>query len=109
MEDPQVFDELRLDLMMTYQDPLIHLANPGTRAMCFLLPPPFFFLMFRDLIPPELSMDELRCRFFGDEEGEVVAATGGGDGLEGGVSNGSGGGWVPSSDGVLMMLGLGEA
>ena len=40
-------------------------------------------------------MDELRCRLFGDEEGEVVAvaATGGGDGLVGGVSNGSGG-WV---------------
>ena len=37
-------------------------------------------------------MDELRCRFFGDEEGEAVAATGGVDGLEGGDSNGSGGG-----------------
>ena len=39
-------------------------------------------------------MDELRCRFFGDEEGEVdaVVATGGGDGLVGGDSNGSGGG-----------------
>ena len=39
-------------------------------------------------------MDELRCRFFGDEVGEVVAvaATGGGDGLVGGASTGSGGG-----------------
>ena len=54
-------------------------------------------------------MDELRCRFFGDEEGEAVAATGGGDGLEGGDSNGSGGGWVPSSGGLLKPLGLGEA
>ena len=55
-------------------------------------------------------MDELRCRFFGDEEGEVVAvaATGGGDSLVGGASNGSGG-VVPSSDGVSMMSGLGEA
>ena len=44
----------------------------------------------------ELSMEELRCRFFGDEEGEVVA-TGGGDGQMGGASNGSGGG-VPSLD-----------
>ena len=40
-------------------------------------------------------MDELRCRFFGDEEGEAVAATGGGDGFEGGDSNGSGGGVGP--------------
>ena len=41
-------------------------------------------------------MEELRCRFFGDEEGEVVAAaTGGGDGLMGGASNGSGGGVGP--------------
>ena len=39
-------------------------------------------------------MEELRCRFFGDEEGEVVAAAiGGGNGLMGGASNGSGG-WV---------------
>ena len=53
-------------------------------------------------------MDELRCRFFGDEEGEAVAATGGGDGLEGGDSNGSGGG-VPSSGGLLKLLGLGKA
>ena len=42
-------------------------------------------------------MDGLRCRFFGDEEGEVdaVAATGGGDGLVGCDSNGSGGGVGP--------------
>ena len=51
-------------------------------------------------------MDELRCRFFGDEEGEVdaVAATGGGDGLVGGDSNGSGG-WVPSLDDILVVSG----
>ena len=39
-------------------------------------------------------MEELHCRFFGVVEGEVVAAaTGGGDGLVGGASNGNGG-WV---------------
>ena len=48
-------------------------------------------------------MDELRCRFFGDEEGKVfvVAATGGGDGLVGGVSNGSGG-----VGGSLLLMGF---
>ena len=71
--------------------------------MFFLL-----FLIFRDLIP-QLSMDELRCHFFGDEEGEVVAAaTGGGVGLVGGASNSSGGG-VPSLYVVSVMSGLGEA
>ena len=40
-------------------------------------------------------MEELHCRFFGDEEGKVVAA-GGGEGLVDGASNGSGGGWVSS-------------
>ena len=92
MEDPQVFDELRLDLMETVQDPLINPANVVTRVMAWFL---FFFLflMFRDLIP-ELSMEELHCRFFGDVEGEVVVAAGGGDGLVGGTSNGSRGvGW----------------
>ena len=43
-------------------------------------------------------MDELRCRFFGVVLGDegVVAVAGGGDGLIGGESNGSGG-WVPFS------------
>ena len=46
---------------------------------------------------PELSIDELRCRFFGVVHGdEGVAAVTGGDGLAGGESNGSGGG-VPFS------------
>ena len=37
-------------------------------------------------------MEELHCHFFGDEEGEVVAAAASGsDGLVGGASNGSGG------------------
>ena len=43
---------------------------------------------------PELSMDELRCRFFGVVDGDAPAVTGGA-GLVGGDSNGSGGGWVP--------------
>ena len=42
---------------------------------------------------PELSIDELRCRFFGVVDGdEGVAAVAGRDGLAGGDSNGSGGG-----------------
>ena len=36
-------------------------------------------------------MEELRCHFFGDEEGEVVAAAGSGEGLVDGASNSSGG------------------
>ena len=48
--------------------------------------------MFWDLIP-ELSIDELRCRFFGVVLGdEGVAAVAGGDGLIGGESNRSRGG-----------------
>ena len=41
-------------------------------------------------------MDELRCRFFGVVLGDEGAVAGGGDGLIGGESNGSGGG-VPFS------------
>ena len=44
---------------------------------------------------PELSIDEFRCRFFGEVEGEDAAAFTGGDGLAGGDSNGSGGGMGP--------------
>ena len=43
---------------------------------------------------PELSMDELRCRFFGVVDGDAAAVTGGA-GLDGGDSNGSGGGVGP--------------
>ena len=43
---------------------------------------------------PELSMDELRCRFFGVVDGDAAAVTGGA-GLVGGDSNGSGGGKGP--------------
>ena len=44
---------------------------------------------------PELSIDELRCRFFGvvDGDDEVAAAVASGAGLVVGDSNGSGG-WV---------------
>ena len=45
---------------------------------------------------PELSIDELRCRFFGVVDGDDAAAVTGGDGFAGGDSNGSGGG-VPFS------------
>ncbi len=57
-----------------------------------------FFLCF-GTSSPELSIDELRCRFFGVVHGvEGVAAVTGGDGLAGGEFNGSGGGgWVPFS------------
>ena len=41
---------------------------------------------------PELSMDELRCRFFGVVDGDDAAAVTGGAGFAGGDSNGSGGG-----------------
>ena len=42
---------------------------------------------------PELSIDELRCRFFGVVDGdEDVAVVTGGEGFAGGASNGSGGG-----------------
>ena len=45
---------------------------------------------------PELSIDELRCRFLGVVDGdEEVTAVAGGDGLIGGESNGSGGGVGP--------------
>ena len=47
----------------------------------------FFFWCF-ETSSPELSMDELRCRFVLGDEGAVA---GGGDGLIGGESNGSGG------------------
>ena len=40
---------------------------------------------------PELSMDELRCRFFGVVDGDDEVAVAGGAGLVGGDSNGSGG------------------
>ena len=50
--------------------------------------------------PPELSMDELRCRFFGVVDGDEVAVAGGA-GLVGGDSNGSGAG-----DGSLFFSGL---
>ena len=41
-------------------------------------------------------MDELRCRFFGEVDGdEIAAAVAGGAGLVGGDSNGSGGGVGP--------------
>ena len=49
---------------------------------------------------PELSMDELRCRFFGVVDGDDDVAVAGGAGLVGGDSNGSGGGWVPFSSGL---------
>ena len=49
---------------------------------------------------PELSIDELRCRFFGVVDGdEFAAAVAGGAGLVGGDSNGSGGG-VPFFSGL---------
>ena len=56
--------------------------------------------MFRDLIP-ELSIEELRCRFLGVVEGEETVdevagggggGGGGGEGLPAGASNGSRGG-----------------
>ena len=52
----------------------------------------FLFLCF-GTSSPELSMDELCCRFFGVVDGdEVAVAVAGGAGLVGGDSNGSGGG-----------------
>ena len=52
----------------------------------------YFFWCF-GTSSPELSIDELRCRFFGVVDGdEEVTAVAGGDGLIGGESNGSGGG-----------------
>ena len=53
-----------------------------------------FFLMCFGTSSPELSMDELRCRFFGVVDGDAAAVTGG-SGLVGGDSNGSGGGMGP--------------
>ena len=53
----------------------------------------FFFMCF-GTSSPELSMDELRCRFFGVVDGDAAAVTGG-SGLVGGDSNGSGGGKGP--------------
>ena len=54
-----------------------------------------FFLCF-GTSSPELSIDELRCRFFGVVDGdEGVAAVAGRDSLAGGDSNGSGGGMGP--------------
>ena len=46
---------------------------------------------------PELSIDELRCRFLGVVDGDEIAAVAvaGGAGLVGGDSNGSGGGVGP--------------
>ena len=45
---------------------------------------------------PDLSIDELRCRFFGVVDcDEDDAAVTGGDGLAGGASNGSGRGIGP--------------
>ena len=92
MEDPQIFQQLRLDLVETIQSPLIHSADAGSRMVPrFLL----FFWCF-GTSSPELSIDELRCRFFGVVHGvEGVAAVTGGDGLAGGEFNGSGG--VPFS------------
>ena len=75
--------------METIQSPLIHPADVCPSVMARL----FFFLF---MFSPELSMDELRCRFFGVVDGDGVAvAVAGGAGLVGGDSNGSGGGWVP--------------
>ena len=78
--------------MQTIQGPLIHPADvyPGVVARFFL-----FFLMCFGTSSPELSIDELRCRFFGVVDGDDAAVTGG-DGFAGGDSNGSGGG-VPFS------------
>ena len=45
---------------------------------------------------PELSIDELHCRFFGVVDGDDAAAVTGGDGFAGGDTNGSRGG-VPFS------------
>ena len=93
MEDPQIFQELRLDLVKTIQSPLIHPADvySGMMARFFL-----FFFWCLGTSSPELSIDELCCRFFGVVDGEDDAAVSGGDGLAGGASNGSGGG-VPFS------------
>ena len=56
----------------------------------------FFFFWCFGTSSPELSIDELRCRFFGVVHGvEGVSAVTGGDGLAGGEFNGSGGGMGP--------------
>ena len=93
---------------MTVQDPLIHPANLYTRVIEFLLPPPFFFLMFRDLIPRTIDgwapLPFLRrwvgrcccCYWWRWQFGRWRLQR-------------QRRGWVPSSDGVLMLLGLGEA
>ena len=44
---------------------------------------------------PELSIDELRCRFLGVVDGDDAVAVAGGAGFVGGDSNGSGGGVGP--------------
>ena len=48
VEDPQIFQELQLDLVKTIQSPLIHPADVWSGMMArFIL----FFNVFRDLIP----------------------------------------------------------
>ena len=51
VEDTQVFHELRLDLVDTVQDPLIHLANVVTSVVARLFLFFFFLILFRDLNP----------------------------------------------------------
>ena len=51
VEDPQVFHELRLDLVETVQEPLIHLANVVTSVVASLFLFFLFLMLFRDLNP----------------------------------------------------------
>ena len=59
-------------------------------------------LFFYFTSSPELSIDELRCHFFGVVLGDGVAAIAGGDGLIGGESNGSRVGVGPFFLGIKM-------
>ena len=84
--------------MKTIQSPLIHPADVCTGMMTWFI---LFFYVFVDLIP-ELSIDELRCRFLGVVDGDDAVAVAGGAGFVGGDSNGSGGGWVPFFPGLAQ-------
>ena len=53
------------------------------------------FLICLGTSSPELSIDELRCRFLGVVDGDDEVAVAGGAGLVGGDSTGSGGGVGP--------------
>ena len=102
----KVFDELRLDLMMMIQDPLIHPANLLTRVMVF-------FFLFSDVSGPHppncrwmssaaVSLEMRRVKLLllllvAVSAWWVVLPTA------------AEGGWVPSFDEVSVMSGLGEA